>query len=78
MKRQHPYQAYLLRCWRERDANHDAPIWRFSLEGVRDNQRHGFADLQALLTFLQHITQTELDSDASSMLSQYKELFNNV
>lgn len=59
MKRQHIYRAYLLRCWQEDSANSDSPVWRFSLEGVRDNQRHGFADLQSLLAFLQQMTDKE-------------------
>ena len=50
------YSAYLLRCWRESEANGTAPVWRFSLEGVQDRQRHGFADLAALLAFLERIT----------------------
>ena len=66
MKRQHQYHAYLLRCWRENDTDSGSPIWRFSLEGVQDSHRHGFADLQALLTFLHQITQVDTDSDMST------------
>lgn len=55
MKRQDPYHAYLLRCWQETG---EATTWRFSLEGVRDHQRHGFADLESLLAFLRRITAT--------------------
>ena len=59
MKRQNPYHAYLLRCWQESD---QAATWRFSLEGVHDHQRHGFADLESLLAFLQQLTETNRDS----------------
>ncbi|MCA9921690.1 MAG: hypothetical protein KC421_04930, partial [Anaerolineales bacterium] len=43
--------AYLLRCRQEQDAHNDISTWRFSLEGVQDSKRHGFADLHALLAF---------------------------
>ncbi|WP_420627977.1 hypothetical protein [Candidatus Leptofilum sp.] len=66
MKKQHLYHAYLLRCWQENDAKSDTPSWRFSLEGVRDKQRRGFADLDTLLEFLQQITQKELNHVNSS------------
>ena len=59
MKKQTPYHAFLLRCWQENDAGSDTRIWRFSLEGVHESQRHGFADLQALLAFLQQITEPQ-------------------
>ena len=65
MKKQNSYRAYLLRCWQEGDANSEPQSWRFSLEGVQDNRRHGFADLQALLAFLQQITQPRNDSDVT-------------
>lgn len=63
MKKQTDYHAYLLRCWQEGDASKDYRTWRFSLEGVQNNQRHGFADLQALLAFLQQIIQPKNDSE---------------
>ena len=63
MKKQNDsrYHAYLLRCWQESDTDHGTYTWRFSLEGVQDSQRRGFADLQALLTFLQQITQPQVE-----------------
>ena len=67
MKRQNPYHAYLLRCWQESD---QAATWRFSLEGVQDHQRHGFADLQSLLAFLQRITETTRDSSSRNVSSR--------
>jgi hypothetical protein len=69
MKKQHLYHAYLLRCWQESGANHHTSVWRFSLEGVQDNQRHGFADLQALLAFLQQITQPGNGSNGPGLSS---------
>ncbi len=59
MKKQQPYHVFLLRCWCESDANSVTHTWRFSLERVQDSQRNGFADLQALLTFLQKIVYVE-------------------
>ena len=45
------------------DAGSDSPTWRFSLEEVQESQRHGFADLPALLAFLRQITQAANESD---------------
>ncbi|MCA9983041.1 MAG: hypothetical protein KDE59_02060 [Anaerolineales bacterium] len=55
------YSAYLLRCWRESGPPGEPPAWRFSLEGVQDRQRHGFADLEALLAYLARVTQVNGD-----------------
>ncbi len=44
------YQAYLLRLWLTGDD--DAAVWRASLEDPRTGERHGFADVNSLLTFL--------------------------
>jgi hypothetical protein len=47
-KKNHPYRAYLLRCWQE--GSH----WRFSAEEVLHKQpRRGFDSLGALVAFLQ-------------------------
>jgi hypothetical protein len=52
--RSHPYRAYLLRCWREREAETDQePLWRFSVEEIPGERRQqGFSSLGALITFL--------------------------
>ena len=48
------YRSFLLRCWEERSPSlNDLAIWRFSLEDSRTGRRHGFAKLEALVTFLQ-------------------------
>ena len=44
------YIAYLLRLWPERQAGVD--VWRASLEDPHTGQRHGFADLERLFSFL--------------------------
>ncbi len=47
------YQIYLLRCWEERSVQGHIPsIWRYSLEDSQTGERHGFADIDALLTHL--------------------------
>ncbi len=47
------YQVYLLRCWEERSSHAQTPIiWRYSLEDSHTGERHGFADIDALLTHL--------------------------
>lgn len=48
------YQAYLLRCWRERDRRPDgARVWRFILEDPRTGERRGFVGLDCLVAFLE-------------------------
>ncbi|NLG28352.1 MAG: hypothetical protein GX557_10600 [Chloroflexi bacterium] len=44
------YRAYLLRLWRVEEAG--CPNWRASIEEVRTRERHGFANLDALLAWL--------------------------
>ena len=47
------YRAYLLRCWAERGQDGTGAVhWRCSLEDPHTGERRGFADLAALLAFL--------------------------
>ena len=48
------YQAYLLRLWRVNTGC--AMVWHASLEDSRTGERKGFADLHALLAFLEEQT----------------------
>jgi hypothetical protein len=57
------YHSYLLRFWEERSEQTDATIWRFSLEDPLTAQRHGFADLDSLTTWLK----TEIRSQPASV-----------
>ena len=53
-----PYLAYLLRLWRVSQGG--ASTWMASLESTATGERHGFADLEAMLAFLnQTIEQDE-------------------
>jgi hypothetical protein len=54
MKTGKPYLAYLLRLWRVRMGG--APVWMASLESTASGERHGFADLEAMLAFLRRAT----------------------
>ena len=47
-------RAYLIRCWRERNASPDAsPMWRLSIEDVLgERHRRGFDDVESLIAFL--------------------------
>lgn len=55
-----PYQAYLVRCWRE------GSDWRFSLEGIgRDRQRLGFSRLEELMAHIQASLSEEGDDQSS-------------
>ncbi len=47
------YRSYLLRLWRE--ANHEAPVWRASLEDPTSGERVGLASLEELFVFLQRV-----------------------
>ncbi len=45
--------AYILRLWRERPASPEQmAVWRLSLTDVRNGERRGFGDPEALLAFL--------------------------
>jgi hypothetical protein len=47
------YRAFMLRCWEVRSPDPGGvATWRFSLEDPDSKQRHGFADLEALVAFL--------------------------
>ena len=47
------YQSYMLRCWEICNQHAGQPtIWRFSVEDPRTGEKIGFADLDALVTFL--------------------------
>lgn len=51
------YHAYLLRCWAEGGQGRDrAAAWRFSVEDPHTGVRRGFADLAALIAFLEEMT----------------------
>lgn len=47
------YHSYLLRFWEERSEQPVLTVWRFSLEDPLTSQRHGFANLEALMAWLQ-------------------------
>jgi hypothetical protein len=48
------YRAYLLRFWEERrERPGQRGAWRFSLEDPHSGRRRGFANLKALVDFLQ-------------------------
>jgi hypothetical protein len=60
------FHAYLLRCWREKQAAPEgAPHWRFSVEEVlHERRRWGFSSLEALVAFLQAEMVAEGDEPA--------------
>jgi len=44
------YRSYILRLWK---ATHDGePVWQASLQSTATGQRHGFADMESLFTYL--------------------------
>jgi hypothetical protein len=46
-------KSYLLRLWETRSVPPDSPTtWRFCLEDLGNSERHGFATLEALVSFL--------------------------
>ena len=48
------YRVYILRYWQEANSVPGATaVWRFSLEDPQTRQRRGFADLAALVSFLE-------------------------
>jgi hypothetical protein len=47
------YRTFLVVSWQERNQDPDLPpVWRFSLEDTRTDQRRGFANLEALVDAL--------------------------
>jgi hypothetical protein len=49
------YHSFLLRLWREKD---DGEQWRASLEDVATGEQLGFANLAALLRYLEGLGST--------------------
>ena len=48
------YRSYLLRCWEVRSQQPDQPAARrYSLQDPQTERKHGFADLEELVVFLQ-------------------------
>ena len=50
------YVTLLLRLWQVE--GNGSPVWHASLENSQTGERHGFADLGALFTFLRDLTST--------------------
>ena len=51
-------KAYLLRLWETRSVPPDEPTtWHFSLENLANEERHGFATLEALVAYLDRETE---------------------
>ena len=50
MSEQQTYLAYLVRLWRDGDAE---PVWRAMLEDAHSGERRGFATLTLLVEFLE-------------------------
>ncbi len=47
------YRSFVLRIWKERSHAQAAAICRFSLEDPSTNVRHGFQNLDQLISYLQ-------------------------
>ncbi len=56
------YESYLLRLWESDEAGQ--LIWRASLESTETGQRHGFADLDSLFTYLKTVCQSLAQDEA--------------
>ena len=64
MEKQQRYLSYLLRLWQTSDGTKQ--VWRASLESPGTGQRHGFASLQDLVTFLAAQIEADLQQVAPS------------
>lgn len=59
------YRAFVVRLWRVR--GREGPDWRASLEDAHTGDRHGFADLEHLIEFLeQSLAETRNDAQDTS------------
>jgi hypothetical protein len=52
----HRYLSFLLRLWQVKQNSEES--WHASLEDPHTGERHGFANLEALMKFLLHQTQS--------------------
>jgi len=59
---QNDYHSYLLRMWWVKAAEGGA--WRATLEDVQSGELHGFADLSALLEYLQALGSPNRQAEA--------------
>jgi len=65
MRTQGPrYLAYMLRLWEVGDEGE--PTWRASLESPRTGERRSFANLKALMAFLEEQTRSTEHPPATS------------
>lgn len=58
------YHSYLLRFWEERGETDTARIWRFMLQDPQTEERYGFADLDAMVVWIQDKTILQEDGQA--------------
>ena len=65
---QSDYHSYLLRMWRVKDEAGGS--WRASLEEVQSGELHGFADLAALLRYLEALALAAEDPAESAEIIQ--------
>jgi hypothetical protein len=57
------YRVYLLRLW-QADDEHGSLVWRAALEDAHTGERHGFANLSRLCTFLEERIGDQTGQDA--------------
>jgi len=62
------YKAFLLRLWQVRQNGHE--IWRASLEDSHTGERHAFANIQSLNTFLGQVTQGRGEEEPANKISK--------
>lgn len=48
-----PYYTYILRFWKEQNAEEHGVTWRFTIEDTASSTRHGFDNLDEMIAFLQ-------------------------
>ncbi len=66
--RRNDYASYLLRVWQvESDGKR---TWRASLENVHTGERHGFASIEMMFTFLQEQMHGQTNYDVSAQVLQ--------
>ncbi len=56
------YRSFVLRIWKERSGARAATTCRFSLEDPSTNVRHGFQNLDQLISYLQKEEGGDMDS----------------
>ena len=70
MENRPTYLAFLLKAWPVKSESGLKIVWRASLENPYTGERHGFQDLDSLLTFLKTLAVGEIPGHENELPSE--------